>query len=76
MPDPRQEEPMSAADLRNRLRRLALERVEADAIGLTDCASYRTDLEDEMAECRSAFTGAAVTEIAVLRAELSARQVG
>jgi hypothetical protein len=67
---------MSAADLRQRLRLLELERLEAQHIGLTDCEQYRSDLEDEMAECRAAYVGAAVTEIATLRSELSGRQVG
>jgi hypothetical protein len=67
---------MSAADLHQRLRLLELERLEAQHIGLSDCEQYRRDLEDEMAECRAAYVGAAVTEIATLRSELSGRQVG
>lgn len=66
---------MSAADLHHRLRVLELERLEAQEIGLTD-EEYQRDLEDEMAGCRAAYVGAAVTEIAVLRAELSGRQLG
>jgi hypothetical protein len=76
----RPEEPtvggMSAAELQHRLRLLELERLEAQDIGLTDCALYRRDLEEEMAHCRAAYVGAAVTEIATFRAELSGRQVG
>jgi hypothetical protein len=34
------------------------------------------DLEDEIAAARSAYVGAAVTEIASLRAELSGPQLG
>ena len=67
---------MSAADLHQRLRLLALELREAEHIGLINCQQYRRDLEEEMAECRAAYVGAAVTEIATLRAELSGRQVG
>ena len=67
---------VSAADLHHRLRLLELERHEARQIGLLDCQQYRRDLEQEMAECRFAYVGAAVTEIATLRAELSGRQVG
>ena len=66
---------VSAADLHHRLQLLALERHEAEQIGLIDCEEYRRDLEEEMAECRAAYVGAAVTEIATLRAELSGRQV-
>lgn len=38
--------------------------------------AYVTDLEDEIAATTHAFVGAAVTEIATLRAELSGPQVG
>jgi hypothetical protein len=34
------------------------------------------DLEDEIAHTRDAYVGAAVTEIAILRAELSGRLEG
>ena len=67
---------MSAADLHHRLWVLELELREAQHIGLMDCEHYRRDLEEEMAECRVAFVGAAVTEIATLRAELSGRLAG
>jgi hypothetical protein len=67
---------VSAADLHHRLRLLVLERLDAQEIGLIDCQQYRRDLEEEMAECRAAYVGAAVTEIATLRADLSGRQVG
>jgi hypothetical protein len=67
---------VSAADLNHRLRLLELELREAQHIGLIDCQQYRRDLEEELAECRVAYVGAAVTEIATLRAELSGRQVG
>jgi hypothetical protein len=67
---------VSAADLHHRLRLLELERLEAREIGLIDCQLYRRDLEEEMAQCRAAYVGAAVTEIATLRAELSGPQVG
>jgi hypothetical protein len=63
---------MSAADIRNQLRLLELERLEAASAGLLEVESYKRELEDEMAERRSAFAVAAVIEIAWLRAELSA----
>ena len=62
----------SAADLRNELRLLELERLEAASEGLLEVESYKRDLENELAERRSAFVSAAVIEIARLRAELSA----
>jgi hypothetical protein len=67
---------MSAAEIRNHLKLLELERLEAESVGLLRDERYKRDLETEMAECRSAFVVAAVTEIARLRAELSSRQVG
>jgi hypothetical protein len=51
---------------------LELERLDAASAGLLEVESYRRDLEDELAERRSAFVSAAVIEIARLRAELSA----
>jgi hypothetical protein len=63
---------VSAADIRNQLRLLELERLEAEFAGLLEFDTYRHDLENEMAERRSAFVSAAVIEIACLRAELSA----
>ena len=67
---------VSAADLHQRLRLLELERIEARDVGLMKYQPYRRDLEEELAECRDAYVGAAVTELATLRAELSGRQVG
>jgi hypothetical protein len=67
---------MSAADLRNQLRLLELERLEAAFEGLLGFGAYKRDLDDEMAERRSAFVSAAVIEIARLRAELSAWGAG
>jgi hypothetical protein len=61
--------PMNSHELRVRLDELALERLEAESAGLTACESYMKDLENEICECRVALVGAAVTEIAVARAE-------
>ena len=41
---------VSAADIRNQLRLLELERLEAASTGLLAVESYKRDLEDEMAE--------------------------
>jgi hypothetical protein len=67
---------VSAADLHQRLQLLELEFREARHSGLIACREYRRDLEEDLAECRVAYVGAAVAEIATLRAELSSRQVG
>ena len=67
---------MSAAELQQRLRLLELERIDAQEIGLTLVERYRLDLERELEACRAAVIGAAVTEIAALRADLSGRLTG
>jgi hypothetical protein len=67
---------MDVSEIRAHLARLQLERIEADALGLTSCEAYMADLDDEISLCRAAFVGAAVTEIAVARGELSGRLVG
>lgn len=61
----------SAADHRNRLDELDLEKAAAALRGLATNRLYMADLEDEIAAERSAYVGAAVTEIASLRAALS-----
>jgi hypothetical protein len=67
---------MNASEIRTHLARLQLERIEADAVGLTNCKAYMTDLEDEISVCRAAFVAMAVTEIATARGELSGPLVG
>ena len=67
---------MYANEIRAQLDRLNLELLAAESAGLTGCAAYMKDLETESSECRAAFVGAAVTEIAVARAELSGALVG
>ena len=67
---------MSATALRQRLRLLQAELAAAQDHGLIGCERYRRDLEADLAHCREAFVGAAVTEIAVLRAALSGRLSG
>jgi hypothetical protein len=66
----------SAVEVRARLSLLLSERVEANACGLGYCDAYMADLAAEIAECRAAFVGTAVTEIAMLRADLSAPLMG
>jgi hypothetical protein len=67
---------MYASELRDRLSRLHSERREAEAHGLGDCGAYMRDLTREISECQAAFVGAAVSEIAVARAEIMGRLVG
>ena len=67
---------MNAAELHTQLRELQAERALAETTGVAAIASYMADLERDIAESHAAFVGAAVTEIASLRAQLSGPQVG
>jgi len=58
------------------LQQLEAERALALIEGLGNSAAYMADLDDEIAATRHAYVAAAVTEIAVLRAELSGRLLG
>lgn len=60
----------TAAELRKHLDLLVQERAFVRLEGL-DHPAYEADLDDEIIAMRSAYIGAAVTEIASLRAELS-----
>jgi hypothetical protein len=73
---PRVDAPHSPADLRDRLRALEAERAAAGLEGLIGNGAYGDDLRAEIAVCRAAFVGAAVTEIASLRAGLGAPLTG
>jgi hypothetical protein len=64
---------MSATEIQTQLHQLHVER-ELAALDAND--AYMSDLEDEIAATRYAYVGAAVIEIATLRAELSGPQVG
>lgn len=65
-----------AADLKDHLMRLEAERALASLEGLDGHPAYIADLEDDLAAARTAYVGAAVSEIATLRAELSDPQLG
>jgi hypothetical protein len=67
---------MSAAEIHTRLHQLEAERVLASLEGLASDPAYMADLAQEIAATRCAYVGAAVTEIAELRAELSGPKVG
>ena len=67
---------MSAREIHTRLRDLNAERALASIEGLAGNPAYMADLDDEIAVTLQAFVGAAVTEIATLRGQLSGAQVG
>lgn len=62
---------VTAADLNDHLRDLLAERALADVFGIDEQESYVADLNLEIEAYRNAYIGAAVTEIATLRAELN-----
>ena len=67
---------MTTTEIRIHLDSLAEERIAALAWGADAIPAYIDDLEREIAGYRSAYVGAAVTEIASFRAQLSGPQVG
>lgn len=67
---------MVAIEMQTQLQELYNERALASLEGLENHDSYLADLDREIAITRHAYIGAAVTEIATLRAELSGPQVG
>ena len=67
---------MSAIEMQTHLQQLEAERALALIEGLGNSAAYMADLDDEIVATRHAYVAAAVTEIAVLRAELSGRLLG
>jgi hypothetical protein len=67
---------MTAFDARLQLHRLQAERLDAADAGLGANALYMAELETDIAASRVAYVALAVTEIATLRAQLSAPQVG
>jgi hypothetical protein len=67
---------MHALELQVRWRQLQAERLLVTSKGVPADGAYMADLEEEIAETSTAYIGAAVTEIATLRAELFGPQVG
>jgi hypothetical protein len=67
---------ISAATLREQLQLLQRERAAAELTAVPADEHDLSDLLDEIATTRSAFVGAAVTEIASLRAELDGPLAG
>jgi hypothetical protein len=69
-------DPDARIELHIRLQELLAERLLASSDAVAANTVYMADLEDEIAEVSKAYVGAAVTEIAALRAELFGPQVG
>jgi hypothetical protein len=67
---------MTTAEIRTHLDDLAAERAAAAAWGADAIPAYLEDLQREIDGYRAAYVGAAVTEIASFRAQLSGPQVG
>ena len=66
----------SAIEVHAHLLDLQVERTLASIEGLAADSAYMADLDGEIEATTSAYVGAAVTEIATLRAQLSGPQVG
>jgi hypothetical protein len=67
---------MYATEVRQHLMLLGEERVLAQEAGLDHDGAYMSDLEHEIARYRSAYAGAVVTEIAMLRARINGPLLG
>jgi hypothetical protein len=63
-------------EIQIRLKELQAESALASIEGLASDSAYMADLREEIAAESHAYVGAAVTEIATLRAQLSGPQVG
>jgi hypothetical protein len=68
--------PSDAAEVRQHLDLLRVERALAVSIGLDADPAYMADLERQLATWEAAWIGASVTEIAVSRAQQRGRQLG
>jgi hypothetical protein len=66
----------SAIEIHSHLLELQADRALASIEGLAVNSAYVADLNGEIEATTRAYVGAAVTEIATLRAELSGPQVG
>ena len=67
---------LSAIQIQTHLLEVQAERALATTEGLAANSAYMADIDGEIEATTSAYVGAAVTEIATLRAELSGPQVG
>jgi hypothetical protein len=75
-PDHIDELDMTAAEMRSHLFKLEAERALARDIGVAEIGPYMADLEEEIELYRQLYVVSAVTEIAILRAELSGPLTG
>ena len=66
----------TAIDIHTHLQELHAERALASIEGLAVDSLYMADLDGEIEATARAYVGAAVTEIATFRAELSGPEVG
>lgn len=67
---------MHATEVRQHLMLLHEERVLAHEAGLDLNQAYMADLDEEITATQAAYVGAAVTEIAMLRARLNGKLQG
>jgi hypothetical protein len=67
---------MYAVEVQIHLSELLVERALALLEGLASNGAYMADLDEEIAATRHAYIGAAITDIATLRGELSGPQLG
>jgi hypothetical protein len=67
---------MTAVELRAHLIELKAERALAEETGVASIGAYMEDLERDIERSRAAYVGAAVTEIASFRAQLSGPAYG
>ena len=66
----------AAVEMHTHLLELQAERALASIEGLTVNSAYMADLDEEIEATARAYMGAAVTEIATFRAQLSGPQLG
>jgi hypothetical protein len=76
LPHVTQDSPATAVELRQRLWALQGERLEALEAGLGANRLFMDDLDRDLEYARAAYVGTAVTEIAILRGDLSGRPQG
>jgi hypothetical protein len=62
---------ITAAEVRGHLFKLQAERALALDTGLGEVATYMAEIDEEIELCRQLYVISAVTEIAILRAEMS-----
>jgi hypothetical protein len=67
---------LSAIEIHNHLQGLQAERALASVDGLAVDSARMADLDREIETTTGAYVGAAITEIATFRAQLSGPQVG